>query len=75
MADQINVTDSRSHSPWPWIIGIIVILIAIWAFTQMGTDTTADDVEINVPAPTAPADTGNNGTGGDTGGDAGTTNP
>ena len=75
MADQINVTDSRSHSPWPWIIGIIVILIAIWAFTQMGTDTTADDVEINVPAPTAPADTGNNGTAGDTGGDAGTTNP
>ncbi|TAK39805.1 MAG: hypothetical protein EPO30_01175 [Lysobacteraceae bacterium] len=71
MADQINVTDSRSRSPWPWIIGIIVILIAIWAFTQMG-DTTTDEVNINVPAPAEPAtpaapagDSGNN-AGGDT---------
>ena len=63
MADQINVTDTRSRSPWPWIIGIIVILIAIWAFTQMG-DNNTDDVNINVPAATAPV--------GDTGGDAGT---
>ena len=74
MADQINVTDTRSRSPWPWIIGIVVILIAIWAFTQMG-DSTTDEVNINVPAPAEPAtpagDTGN--AGGDNGGD--TTNP
>ena len=63
MADQINVTETRSRSPWPWIIGIVVILIANWAFTQMG-DNNTDDVNINVPAATAPV--------GDTGGDAGT---
>ena len=74
MADQINVTDTRSRSPWPWIIGIVVILLAIWAFTQMGNDTT-DDVNINVPAATQPADTTAGDTGGDTGGDAGTTTP
>ena len=76
MADQINVTDTRSRSPWPWIIGIVVILLAIWAFTQMG-DNTSDEVNINVPAATAPAgDAGNAGNnGGDAGGDAGSTNP
>jgi len=75
MADQINVTDTRSRSPWPWIIGIIAILLAIWAFTQMGDGE--DDVNINAPAVTAPAgDAGNTGdTGGDTGGDSGSTNP
>ena len=73
MADQINVTDTRSRSPWPWIIGILVILIAIWAFTQMG-DTTNDDVNINVPAPTAPADDATP-PATDTGGDTGATNP
>ena len=76
MADQINVTDTRSRSPWPWIIGIVVILLAIWAFTQMGDGQ--NDVNIDVPAATAPVgDTGNAGNAGDTdtGGDAGTTNP
>lgn len=64
MADQINVTDARSRSPWPWIIGLIVLVAIIWAIAQMGNgggDT--NDVQIEVPAPTAPA--------GDTGGDAG----
>ena len=71
MADQINVTDTRNRSPWPWIIGIVVILLAIWAFTQMGDGE--DDVNINVPAATQPADTGDGAT--DTGGDTGSTTP
>lgn len=67
MADQINVTDSRSRSPWPWIFGVIVLAILVWAIFQMGDgagDTT--EVQIEVPAATAPA--------GDTGGDAGAGN-
>lgn len=67
MADQINVTDTRSRSPWPWIIGLIVLAILIWAIAQMGTGAgDTNDVQIDVPAATAPA--------GDTGGDAGTGN-
>src|SRR5690606_8945108 len=41
MADQINVTE-RSHSPWPWIIGVIVLAILIWAIAQMGSNDNPD---------------------------------
>lgn len=71
MADQINVTE-RSHSPWPWIIGVIVLAILIWAIAQMGSNDNPD-VQIDVPAPTAPADTGGNT--GDTGSGSDTATP
>lgn len=72
MADQINVTErDRTNSPWPWIIGLIVLALLIWAVMQMG-DGAGDnnDVDVNVPAVTAPAGD----TTGDTGGDAGAGN-
>src|SRR5690606_20839903 len=68
MADQINVTE-RSRSPWPWIIGVIVLAILIWVIAQMGTNDNPD-VQLDVTAPTAPADAG-----GDTGSGGGTATP
>lgn len=77
MADQINVTErTRPSSPWPWIIGLIVLAILVWAVLQMGVGTgDNNDVQVDVPAVTAPAgDTGGDaGAGNDNGG--GTTNP
>jgi hypothetical protein len=68
MADQINVTErERTSSPWPWIIGLIVLAILIWAVMQMGNGAgDTNDVQIDVPAVIAPA--------GGTGGDAGAGN-
>lgn len=55
MAD-INV-ERRGPRIWPWIIGLIVLALLIWAIAEIVTRetiTTRETVEV-IPEPVAPA--------------------
>jgi hypothetical protein len=54
MAD-INV-ERKGPSIWPWIIGLLVLALLIWAVAEMvdRDDRVADTVETTVPAAEAP---------------------
>ena len=56
MAD-INV-ERKSPSVWPWVLGLIVLALIIWALSEMfrdgGADTGGvanDTTEVQAPAP------------------------
>jgi hypothetical protein len=54
----INV-ERRGPSIWPWIIGLIVLALIIWALTQMfrGDDTATRPVTTPADTPAAVRDT------------------
>lgn len=56
MAD-INVEPRKRMGLWPWIVGLLVIALAIWAFTELlGDDEGEAAVEsLEREAATAPA--------------------
>jgi len=57
MAD-INV-ERRGPRVWPWILGIIILIVLIWAITEMldrnGEPPQRESVEV-VPAPVGPGE-------------------
>lgn len=55
---ELNV-ERKKHSAWPWIVGLLAVLLALWAFSQMndGNDAAATAQASSETIGTAPATT------------------
>lgn len=40
MAD-LNVERKKHHNVWPWVVGLLVVLLAVWAFAEWNDDEDA----------------------------------